>query len=133
MSFLKKKPLTVCIAVGVGCAAVLTAVLLMPFAWAIRGELLPERAGWLCAAFSAGLAVLIPTAVIVHVRKRQAMATGASIALGCLTLAALGCALGGEGYDFGVWLGALAAALLAGGLAGAVLSTRRTGHRKRRR
>ena len=133
MSFLKKKPLWFCAAAGTLCAAALTALLLMPFAWAIRGELLPESAGWLCAALSAGLGTLIPTAVIARVRRRQAMAIGAAIAGGCIALAALGCALGGEGYAFGLWLGALALALLAGGLAGALLAARRTGRKKHRR
>ena len=133
MSFLKKKSLLFCVGAGTGCALALTALLLMPFAWAIRGELLPESAGWLCASLSAGIGVLVPTAVICHVRRRQTLATGAAIAGGLLALAALCCALGGEGYSFGLWLGALAAALLAGGLAGAVLSVRRSSHKKHRR
>ena len=133
MSFLKKKSLLFCVGAGTGSALVLTALFLLPFAWAIRGELLPENAGWLCAALSAGIGVLVPTALICHIRRRQALATGAAIAGGFLVLAALCCALGGEGYSFGLWLGALALALLAGGLAGALLAARRTGRKKRRR
>ena len=133
MSFLKKKSLLFCIGAGTGCAVVLTALLLLPFAWAIRRELIPESAQWLCAALCAGLGALIPAAVICRVRRRQAVATGAAIGGCCLALAALGCALGGEGYAFGPWLGALGAALLAGGLAGAVLAVGCSGHKRRRR
>ena len=132
MSFLKKKSLLACVGIGTLCALAVTALLLAPCAWAIRGELLPESAGWLCAAGSGGLGVLTSTAVIVHVRRRQAMATGGAIGGCCLALAALCCDLGGKGYGFGMWLGALAAALLAGGLAGALLSSRRKSPKRRR-
>ncbi len=132
MSFLKKKSLLACVGIGTLCALAVTALLLAPCAWAIRGELLPESAGWLCAAGSGGLGVLTSTAAIVRVRRRQAMATGGAIGGCCLALAALCCALGGEGYGFGLWLGALAAALLAGGLAGALLSSRRKSPKRRR-
>ena len=133
MSFLKKRSFLVCVGMGEGCAVVLTALLLLPCAWAIHCELLPQQAGWLCAAGCAMVSVLIPAAVIARVRRREALATGGAIALGYVTLAALMCALGGKGYDFGVWLGALAAAVAAGGLLGAVLSVRQNTHKRRRR
>ena len=86
MSFLKKKSLLACVGIGTLCALAVTALLLAPCAWAIRGELLPESAGWLCAAGSGGLGVLASTAFIVRVRRRQAMATGGAIGGCCLRL-----------------------------------------------
>ncbi len=133
MSFLKKKSFALCAAMGVGCAWALTAALLLPFAWAIRSQTIPEEAGWLCASLSAGLAVLVPTAVIARVRGRQALATGGALAGGYTALAALACALGGKGSAFGMWLAALAAAAFAGGLVGAMVSVRQNAHRKKRR
>ncbi len=133
MSFLKKSSFAVCAAVGTGCAIVLTALLLLPFAWAVQRQWLPQQGGWLYAAGCAFAAVLVPTAVIARTRRRQAMATGGVLSLAYVALVALLCALGGKNCAFGLWLAALAAAALAGGMAGAVLSIRQNTHKKRRR
>ncbi len=136
MSILKKTKTSfaMCAAMGEGGALLLTALLLLPVAWAIQDEVLDQRAGWICAFIAAGLSVLIPTAVIVRARGRRALATGGSIALGYVVLAALCCALGGGGTAFGTWLLWLAAAVAAGGLLGAMISVRsKTRGRRRRR
>ena len=133
MSFLKKKSFAACVAMGEGCALALTALLALPFAWAIRAEALPQSLGWILAAVCAGVGVLVPTAVIGRAGGRQAMATGGALGGGYVILAALGCALGGGRCAFGPWLGALTAAVAAGVLLGTLLSIRQNAHRRRRR
>ena len=133
MSILKKKSFTLTVAIGLGAALVLTALLLLPMALLIHKQALGLTMGWLCAALAAGLSVFIPTAVIVRVRGRQALATGGALALGYVLLAALVCALGGSGFAFGSWLIRLAVAVTAGGLAGSMVSIGQNTRRKRRR
>ncbi len=133
MSFLKKSSFAVCAAIGVGAALVMTALALLPAAWAVSAGLLPEPAGRTAALVLAGLAVLIATAVIARARGREALVTGGAIALGILALAALCCALGGGKCAFGPWLLYLTGALAIGCLAGALLGIRRNSHKKRRR
>lgn len=133
LSRLKKSSFPLCAAIGEGCALALTALLLLPAAWAVSAGLLPETAGRIAACVPAGLAVLVTTAVIVRVRGREALATGGAIALGAVLLAALCCALGGAKSAFGPWLAWLAGAAAAGGLAGALAGIRRNSHKKRRR
>ncbi len=133
MTFFRKRPFIVCAAIGWGCALVLTALLCLPLAWAVTKEILPEPAGPAACALAAGLSVLIPTAVIVRGRGREALATGGAIGGGYLLLAALACALAGSRSAFGPWLIWLAAAVLAGGLAGSMVSIRQNTHKKRRR
>ncbi len=133
MSFLKKSGFAAAAAMGTGAALVLTALVLLPAAWAVSAGLVPEQAGRTAALVVAGLAVLAATAVIAKVRGREALATGGAVALGTLTLAALCCALGGAKCAFGPWLAYLAGAALAGGLAGAMAGVRRNSHKKRRR
>lgn len=133
MSILKKKSFTLTIAIGLGCALVLTALLLLPMALLIHKEVLGQGMDWLCAVLAAGLGVFVSTAVIVKARGRQAMATGGAIALGYVLLAALMCALGGQGFAFGPWLIRLTAAAAIGGLAGAMVSIRQNTRRKKRR
>ena len=130
---LKKKSFAVCAAMGECCAILLTAVLLLPVALAVSGEVLPEALGGICAVAAAGISVFVPTVVIARIRARQVLATAGAIALGYVVLAALCCALGGAGSAFGLWLLRLAAAVGAGGLMGAVLSIRQNTHRKRKR
>ena len=133
MSFLKKSSFAAAAAMGEGCALVLTALLLLPVAWAVSGEVLPLAAATLCAPAAAVLAVLVPTAVIAKVRARQALATGGAIGGMYVALAALLCALGGGKSAFGLWLACLAGAAAVGALAGALLSIRQNRHKKRRR
>ena len=133
MSYLKKSSFPLCAAIGEGCALVLTALLLLPIAWAVSAGIIPEQAGGPAAAVAAGLGVLISTAVIARVRGREALVTGGAIALGALLLAGVCCALAGSGGAFGPWLAYLAGANLLGGLAGALLGVRRNSHKRRRR
>ena len=131
MSFFKKRSFAVCAAVGEGCALVLTALLMLPAAWAVSAELLPLEAGSICAAAAAGLSVLLTTAVIARARGREALASGGAIGGGFVVLAALACALGGAKNAFGLWLAYLAGAVAAGALAGALLSVRQNRHKRR--
>ena len=133
MSFLKKWSFGLCAAAGEGCALLLTALLLLPAAWAVSAEALVLEAGLVLPYAAAALAVLVPTAVIARVRGRQALQFAGAIAGGYILLAALGCALRGAKSAFGPWLGLLAAAVLAGALAGALLSVRQNRHKRRRR
>ncbi len=133
MSFLKKKTFAVSAAIGEGCALVLTALLLLPVAWAVASGMVGEAAGGICACVAAGLGVLVPTAVIARARGREALATGGAIALGLVALAALLCALGGGKCAFGLWLAYLTGAVAVGGLTGALTSVRQNRHKKRRR
>ncbi len=133
MSFLKKWSFGLCVTAGEGCALALTALLLLPAAWAVSAQALPLQAGLPLPYIAAGLAVLAPTAAIGRVRGRQALAMGGAIAGGYILLAALVCALGGAKCAFGPWLGILAAAVGAGALAGALLSVRQNRHKRRRR
>ena len=133
MTFLKKRSFIVCVAIGLGCALVRTALLCLPIAWAQAKEVLPETAGGAAAAAAAGLSVLVPTAVIVKSRGREALATGGAIGGAYVVLAALLCALAGSKSAFGTWLVVLAAAVLLGGLVGAMVSIRQNTHKKRRR
>lgn len=133
MMIFKKRSFIVCAAIGEGCALVLTALLCLPIAWALTKEALPETAGGIAAAAAAGLSVLVPTAVIVRSRGRETLATGGAIGGAYLALAALLCALSGSRSAFGPWLVYLAAAVLLGGLAGAMVSLRQNTHKKRRR
>ena len=132
MQFFRKRSFPICAAVGEGCALALTGLVLLPVAWAIGREFIPEAAGAICAPAAAGLSVLVTTAVIARSRGREALATGAAIGLSYLLLAALLCAMGGGKTAFGPWLAWLSAALCAGGLAGALLSVRRNIHKKRK-
>lgn len=133
MSFLKKRSFAVCAAIGEFCALLLTALLLLPAAWAVSAEALPMEAGLLFPFIAAALAVLITTAVIARVRGSQALATGGAIGGGYILLAALACALSGEKGAFGLWLAYLSGAVILGALIGAVLSVRQNRHKKRRR
>lgn len=133
MSKLKKRSLPVAGAAGLAGAVVLTALLLLPLALAIHRELLGRELGASCAIGAAGLSVAAAVWIIAKGRGRQALATGGIVALGYVLLAALFCALGGEGSTFGGWLLYLTGAAFAGGLAGAVLSIRQNPHRKKRR
>ena len=133
MSILKKKSFTLIVAMGLGAALLMTALLLLPMALLIHKEVLGLGMGWLCAVLAAGLSIFVPTAVIVKIRGRQALATGGALALGYVLLAALLCALGGSGFAFGPWLIRLACAVTAGGLAGAMVSIGQNTRRKRRR
>lgn len=132
MSFFKKKSFALCASVGEGCALVLTALLLLPLAWAVSCRLLPRSAGGICVPAAAGLAVLLSTAVIARTRGKQAMATGGAIGGGYVALAVLLCALGGAKNAFGLWLAYLAGAAAAGALGGALLAVRQNRHKKRR-
>ena len=132
MSFLKKSSFAVAAAIGEGCALVLTALLLLPVAWAVSGEMLPETAGALCAPAAAGLAILAPTAVIARTRGRDALATGGAIGGVYVALAALLCALGGANCTFDMRLAYLAGAAAAGALLGALVSVRQNRHKRRR-
>ena len=132
MSFLKKQSFPLSAAIGEGCALLLTAALLLPAAWAVSAELLPLEAGPMLACAAAGLAVLVPTAVIARARGQQALITGGAIGGGYILLTALACALGGEKSAFGAWLATLAGAVLLGALAGALLSVRQNRHKRRR-
>lgn len=133
MSFLKKWSFALCAAAGEGCALILTALLLLPAAWAVSSEALPMQAGLLLPYIAACLAVLVPTAVIARVRGREALITGGTIGGVYILLSALACALSGTKSAFGPWLGYLAAAVLAGALAGALLSVRQNRHKRHRR
>ena len=133
MSVLKKKSFPVCIAAGVICALLLTVLTLLPFAWAIHGEALGENMQGPCCLIAVWISVFVPTVIIAKTRGRQALATGGSIALGYVVLAALLCALGGSACAFGMWLVWLAADAAVAGLIGAVLSLRQNRHKKRRR
>ena len=133
MSFFKKRPFAVCAAVGEGCALILTALLLLPAAWAVSSEMLPERLCLPAAIAAAGLAVLLPSAVIARIRGREAVPLAGAIGGGYILLAAVACALGGEKSAFGPWLLYLAGAAVAGALLGAVLSVRQNRHKKHRR
>lgn len=132
MTFFKKRSFIVCTAVGVTAAAVFTALLCLPLAWAVTREALPEAYGGACAAAVSGLAVLIATAVIVRSRGREALAMGGAIGAGYALLAALLCAMSGGNSAFGPWLIALCAAVFAGGVAGALISVRQNTHKKRK-
>ncbi len=132
-TFFRKKSLIVSAAIGEGCALALTAVLLLPVAWAVIRELLPEGVGGGCAAGIAGISVWGATVFIVRCRGREALATGGIIAGAYVLLAALACALGGDKCAFGLWLAYLTAAVLAGALAGALMSVRQNTHKKRKR
>ena len=114
-------------------ALALTALLLLPAAWAVAAEALPLEAGQLLPYLATGLSVLVPTAVIGRIRGREALAVGCVVAGGYEALAALTCALAGAKCAFGPWLAWLAAAVLAGALAGALLSVRQNRHKRRRR
>ncbi len=132
MSKLKKKNIAVSAAAGVLAAIALTALLCLPFAAAVRHQVLSLGGVWVWAVLAAGLSVFISTLVIARARQRQALPTGGCIAGGVLLSAALVCALGGAGLHFGVrflWLGG---AVLAGGMLGAVMSIRQNQHKKRR-
>lgn len=133
MSFLKKRPFALCAAIGEGCALILTALLLLPAAWAVSAEALPMEAGAALPFAAAALAVFVSTAVLARLRGRQALATGGAVGGGYILLAALACALSGEKGAFGLWLAWLAAAVLAGAVAGALVSVRQNRHKKRRR
>ena len=133
MSILKKKSFPLTVAIGLGAALVLTALLLLPIALLIHKEVLGLNMGWLCAPLTAGLGIFVSTAVIVKARGRQALATGGALALGYVLLAALVCALGGSGFAFGPWLIRLSCAVAAGGLAGAMVSIGKNTRRKSRR
>ena len=133
MSFLKKSSFAVCAAIGEGCAALLTAVLLFPAAWAVSAEAATLDMGSICAFIVSGLSVSIPTAVIARVRGREALATAGAIGGGYILIAAVLCALGGPKNAYGPWLGYLSAAVVVGALAGALLSVRQNKHKKRRR
>ncbi|MCD8115891.1 MAG: hypothetical protein LUE21_02045 [Oscillospiraceae bacterium] len=133
MSKLKKMSFPAAAAVGEAGALALTAVLLLPVAAAIHRESLGQEWTWLCAVTAAGLSICAATVFVARSRDRQALATGGTIALGYVALAALLCAMGGAGSAFGVWLARLAAGAAAGGLVGAVLSIRQNVHRKKRR
>ncbi len=129
---LQKKSLSLSALIGLGCAVVLTGLFCLPFAAAVYHQALPLESAWMWAVLSAGLSVFVTTLVIARLRQRQALPTGGCIAGGFLLLAALVCALGGEGFLFGTWLLWLGGAVALGGLLGAVMSIRQNSHKKRR-
>lgn len=131
-NILKKKGLVPAAAMGLGGALLLTALLCLVLAAVIHHETLPLSAAGLCAAIAAGLSVFAATLVISRLRGRQAMPTAGIIAGGFVLLAALICALGGRGFDFGPWLLRLCIAAAAGGLLGAVMSIGQNPHKKTR-
>lgn len=133
LSKLKKQGLLPSVAVGTGAALVLTALLCLPFAAAVCKGALPLETGFLWAALSAGLSVLLSSLAVARARARQSLPTGAAIAGAYTLLAALICALGGQGFVFGSWLLWLAGAVFLGGLLGAVMSIRQNPHGKRRK
>ena len=117
--------------IGIGAVTVLTVLLCLVFTAPYLHGLMPLETGPVCAAASAGLAVFIVVFILGRARGRQAMSAGGIIAGGTILLAALICALGGKGFDFGPWLLHLSAAAAAGGVIGAVMSIRP--HTKNRR
>lgn len=133
MSKLKKQGLLLSAAMGAGAAALLTAVLCLPFAAAISKGALPLETSLVWALIAAGVSVMLASLVVARARARQFLPTGAAIAGLYALLAALVCALGGKGFSFGPWLLWLIGTVLFGSLLGAVMSIRQNTHGKRRK
>ena len=131
-NILRKKGLVPAAAIGLGGAVLLTALLCLLFAGIIHRETLPLSAAEYCAAAAAGIAVFAATLIVSRLRGRQAMPTAAIIAGGLVFLAALICALGGAGSEFGPWLIHLCIAAFCGGLLGAIMSIGHNPHKKSR-
>lgn len=134
MSGLKKMGLLPLCLAGIAATAALTALICLALASLILRGALPQGAGPKCAEAAVGISIFISVWITARLRGRQPMAAAGVIAGGTVLLAALVCALGGPGFDFGPWLLRLAAWAMAGGIIGAVMSLRnRTPKRRRRR
>ena len=133
MRKLKKLGLLPASLLGLLLSLAVTALFCLPFAAVICRGLLPMETMGLWALLAAGLGVMAGTVCVVRLRGRQVMPTAGIVGGGFLLTASLLCAAGGARSDFGPWLFWLAAAVLAGGLLGAVMSIRQNTHKKHRR
>lgn len=124
MSRCKKLGLLPACLLGIVAVLLLTAVICLALTPAYLRGMLPTETGPACAAAAVGLAVFAVVLLLSGLRGRQAMPTAGGVAGGTILLAALICALGGKGFDFGPWIFRLAACAAAGGVIGAVMSIR---------
>ena len=131
MSAWKKLGLLPASAAGLGIAIVLTALLCFALTPVFTKEVLPLDRANAAALLAAGLSILVAVRLTTGLRRKQTLATAGCIAGGYLLLAALVCALGGQRFDFGLWIVRLASAALAGGLLGAIMSLRSSPKKRR--
>ncbi len=118
----KKRGLLPSSIMGLAAAVILTALLCLALTPIITRGILPPESASSAGCVSAGLAVFAAVYYVSKSRGRQAMPTAGIIAGGYLLLAALVCALGGSGFEFGAWLGRDAVAAGLGAFLAAVMS-----------
>ena len=131
MSRCKKMGLLPACIAGITAVILLTAFLCLLLTPVYLHGLLPPETGPVCSLIALGLSVFICVWLLSGIRSRQAMPTAGIVAGGIVLLASLICALGGRGFAFGPWLLRLASAAAIGGAAGAVMSIRPHGKRRR--
>lgn len=133
MSVLKKMSFAACVAVGVAVEFALTLVLLFPVAVLVNKQLLGEGSAVALPMVVAGASVFVAERLLAHVRKKQALVIGSSLASIFMLFSALLCALVGSECAFGSWLVWLGLSVFAGALLGAAVSIRKSIRRKHRR
>ena len=129
----KKIGLVPASAAALGSSVALTALLSLAAVPIIMRGWLPLSSCGMCAALAAGLGIFLSVTAVARLRGCQPMQTAGIVCAGFILLHALLCALGGKNCSFGSWIASSTAAAASGAFAGAVMSIRKTGVKRRRK
>jgi hypothetical protein len=133
MSKWKKKGLLPWCAVGIAAAGAMTALVCLALAAVMTRGLIPMGLAQPVAIGAAGVSVLAVTMVVVKLRGRQYLTTGAALGGGYGLICGLLCALSGTRATLGMGLLWLICATLGGGMLAAIMSIGKNPRARRRK